>query len=95
MVKWLSRARDRRNKRRAERRANHGERAERRNAAKALRQRHERFDEQRRSGGRRSDGRRSLTVPHRLSAASHAGTGDGLEQVLARHSTKRRVGVGR
>ena len=45
MVKWLSRARDRRNKRRAERRANHGERAERRNEAKALRQRHERFDD--------------------------------------------------
>ena len=45
MAKWFDRARDRRHKRRAERRTNRGERAARRNEAKALRQRHERFDD--------------------------------------------------
>ena len=45
MVKWFERARDRRSERRAARRASRGERAARRNEAKALRQRHERFDD--------------------------------------------------
>jgi hypothetical protein len=45
MVKWFERARDRRGERRAARRASRGERAVRRNEAKALRQRHERFDD--------------------------------------------------
>ena len=45
MVKWFDRVRGRRNERRAERRATRGERAQRRNDAKALRHRHERFDD--------------------------------------------------
>ena len=53
MVKWFSQVRDRRNKRRAERRAARGERALRRDEAKALRLRHERFDDK---GGPMSGG---------------------------------------
>jgi hypothetical protein len=45
MVKWFDRVRDRRSKRRTERRATSGERALRRNEAKARRLRHERFDD--------------------------------------------------
>jgi hypothetical protein len=45
MVKWLSQVRDRRHQRRAARRATRGERALRRSEAKALRLRHERFDD--------------------------------------------------
>ena len=45
MVKWFDRVRDRRRKRRTERRGTSGERALRRNEAKARRLRHERFDD--------------------------------------------------
>ena len=45
MIKWLSQVRCRLTKRRAERRASRGERTLRKNEAKALRLRHERFDD--------------------------------------------------
>lgn len=45
MVKWFDRVRDRISKRRTERGATSGERALRRNEAKARRLRHERFDD--------------------------------------------------
>ena len=45
MRRWLSQFRDRLGKRRADRRAARGERTLRRNEAKALRLRHERFDD--------------------------------------------------
>jgi hypothetical protein len=45
MIKWLNQIRDRFSTRRAERRATRGERTLRKNDAKALRLRHERFDD--------------------------------------------------
>jgi hypothetical protein len=45
MINWLNQIRERLSKRRAERRANRGEQTLRKNEAKALRLRHERFDD--------------------------------------------------
>jgi len=45
MINWLNQIRDRLRMRRAERRATRGERTLRKNEAKALRLRHERFDD--------------------------------------------------